>query len=53
MQDIHTLKSIREHEQRERQLAELAEHPSVAAMHRELAEHYREMIVAATPPASR
>lgn len=49
MQHINTLRFFREREQRERALAALARHPSVAAMHRDLVEHYREMIAAATP----
>ena len=53
MQDLTRLGSFNEREARERALAALAEHPAVAAMHRELADHYRQLAAPAPDRTSR
>lgn len=47
MQDTNTVEHYREREQRERLLASIAISPGVAAMHRDLADHYRQLIIEA------
>ena len=47
MQDTNTVEHYREREQRERTLAAMAISPGVAAMHRDLADLYRQLIVEA------
>lgn len=43
MQNVGSTESFDDLERRERKLAALAPDPRVAAMHRELADHYRDM----------
>ena len=47
MHDTNTVEHYREREQRERTLASMAISPGVAAMHRDLADHYRQLIIEA------
>lgn len=48
MRDVNTVEHYREREQRERTLASMAISPGVAAMHRDLADHYKQLINEAT-----
>ena len=48
MYDSQAIERIRDYERRERALAGMAADPAVAAMHRELADHYRQVITLAT-----
>lgn len=51
MHDKNTVEHYQEREQRERTLASMAISPGVAAMHRDLADHYRQLIVEANRAA--
>lgn len=51
MHDTNTVEHYQQREARERMLASMAISPGVAAMHRDLADHYRQLIIEATGTA--